>query len=265
MGSQPDLDAHIRRSYGRRFDESSRLTTRSAAGLVELARTRRLLVDHLPPQAEVLDVGGGTGVHASWLAGRGHPVTLVDPVPEHVAAARAAGGFAAEPGDARTLRFPDGSFDAVLLLGPLYHLRDRADRLAALGEARRVLRPGGVVLAGAISRVVAATDLVTAAGFADLPGPALLRLLESGDSPADPAEGFPASHVHTAAELADEVAATGFGDVRVIGVEGPGSLALELVPPDDQVVAAAVVLAERAQGHPGSPDLSGHLLAVARR
>lgn len=265
MGSQPDLDAHIRRYYGGRFDESSRLTTRSAAGLVELARTRRLLADHLPAGAEVLDVGGGTGVHASWLAGRGHPVTLVDPVPEHVAAARAAGGFAAEPGDARTLRFPDRSFDAVLLLGPLYHLRDRADRLAALGEARRVLRPGGVLLAGAISRVVAATDLVTSAGFTDLPGPGLLRLLETGESPLDPADGFPAGHFHTAAELAGEVEDAGLRDVAVAGVEGPGSFALELVPPDDQVVAAAVVLAERAQGHPESADLSGHLLAVARR
>jgi len=217
----------------------------------------------------VVDMQNAYATPGGYLDLAGFDVSATTPVIEKiaqaVAAARAAGGFAAEPGDARTLRFPDRSFDAVLLLGPLYHLRDRADRLAALGEARRVLRPGGVLLAGAISRVVAATDLVTGAGFADLPGPGLLRLLETGESPLDPADGFPAGHFHTAAELAGEVEDAGLRDVTVAGVEGPGSFALELVPPDDQVVAAAVVLAERAQGHPASPDLSGHLLAVARR
>ncbi len=46
---------------------------------------------------------------------------------------------------------PDASVDAVLLHGPLYHLTDRADRIVALLEARRVLRPGGVLLAVAIT------------------------------------------------------------------------------------------------------------------
>ena len=55
-------------------------------------------------------------------------------------------------GDARELRAADGSADAVLLLGPLYHLTSRADRVTALREARRVLRPGGVVVAKALSR-----------------------------------------------------------------------------------------------------------------
>ena len=50
------------------------------------------------------------------------------------------------------LDFEDESSDAVLLFGPLYHLTDRAERLKALAEARRVLRPGGVLMAYAISR-----------------------------------------------------------------------------------------------------------------
>jgi len=111
----------------------------------------------------------------------------------------------------------------------------------------------------------AATGAASGTAPGTPPRPARLRLVERGERPADPAEGLSAAHVHTAAELREEVAAAGFDDVRVTGVEAPGSLALRLVPPDDQVVAAAVVLAERAQGHPASPDLSGHLLAVARR
>jgi hypothetical protein len=107
-------------------------------------------------------------------------------------------------------------------------------------------------------------DTVLAAGFADLPGAALIRLLETGES-LDDADGFPAGHFHTAAELRSELEDAGFREVTVTGIEGPGSLALELVRPDAQVVAAATVLAERAQGHPGSADLSGHLLAAGVR
>jgi ubiquinone/menaquinone biosynthesis C-methylase UbiE len=264
MTTQADLDDRIRRYYGSRYVEAERLTTRSAAGQVEAARIRALVEARIAPASRVLDVGGGTGAHAAWLAAAGHDVTLIDPVPEHVAAASAVGTFGAQEGDARALAFPDASADVVLLLGPLYHLRDRADRLQALAEAHRVLRPGGQVLAAGISRSIAALDLVLAADFTDLPGAALIRLLETGES-LDDADGFPAGHFHTAAELRSELEDAGFREVTVTGIEGPGSLALELVRPDAQVVAAATVLAERAQGHPGSADLSGHLLAAGVR
>jgi ubiquinone/menaquinone biosynthesis C-methylase UbiE len=82
-------------------------------------------------------------------------VHLVDITPGHVEQARAALaglGLTAEVGDARQLAAPDAGFDAVLVLGPLYHLVERADRLAALGEARRVVKPGGLVAVAAISR-----------------------------------------------------------------------------------------------------------------
>ncbi|RMI12554.1 class I SAM-dependent methyltransferase [Cellulomonas triticagri] len=265
MSSQPDLDRRIRAYYGGQFDEATRLTGRSAAGVVERERVREALAALLSPGSRVLDVGGGTGVHAAWLAGLGHDVTLVDPVPEHVAAAGRHGGFAAEVGDARALSAPDASVDAVLLLGPLYHLRSRADRLTALREAHRVLRPGGHVLAGAITRTVAAVDLVLAARFADLPPADLVRLLETGEVADDLVPGFPVAHLHTAEELHGEVADAGFDGVRVEGLEGPGSLALELVPATDDVVEAALLLARRAQGHPASADLAGHLLAVGTR
>jgi len=136
-------------------DEGQRLF-RFAHNRLELLRTRELLRRHLPsPPAVVLDVGGGTGVHAGWLAGRGYRVRLVDVVPGHVRAAAEHGLVTAEVGDARWLTQADASVDAVLLLGPLYHLVGRAERIAALAEARRVLRPGGVLLAAAIGRFMA--------------------------------------------------------------------------------------------------------------
>ena|SRR5258708_35166385 len=61
-------------------------------------------------------------------------------------------GIRAVIGDARELDLPDASADAVLLLGPLYHLAKRTERTAAIREAARVLRPGGPLYAAAISR-----------------------------------------------------------------------------------------------------------------
>src|SRR5215470_3760250 len=135
-------------------------------GALELARTQLLLERYLPaPPAVVADVGGGPGRYALWLAERGYRVHLVDPVPLHVEQARASSRrrpgaklASAEVGDARSLDLPEASVDAVLLLGPLYHLRERVDRLQALAEARRVCRAGGVVIAAAISRSASTLD-----------------------------------------------------------------------------------------------------------
>jgi len=138
----------------------------SSAGALELVRTQLLLERYLPaPPAVVADVGGGPGRYAVWLAERGYRVHLVDPVPLHVEQARASARgrpgaelASAEVGDARALELAEASVDAVLLLGPLYHLRERVDRLQALAEARRVCRREGVVIAAAISRFASTLD-----------------------------------------------------------------------------------------------------------
>src|SRR5215203_1900883 len=125
---------------------------------------RGLLRRHLPPvPARVLDVGGGPGAYARWLADLGYDVYLVDPVPLHVEQATAAASARSQPftvaqGDARALAEEARSFDAVLLLGPLYHLIHSEERLAALAEARRVLVDRGVMVAAAISRFASAVD-----------------------------------------------------------------------------------------------------------
>src|SRR5438874_10454095 len=118
-----ELPEAVRRYYeagleGRRLDEG--------AGAVELARTQDVIERHLPPPpARVLDVGGGTGVHARWMAERGYEVHLLDAVARHVEEARGHPGpplASTRVGDARRLPEADASADAVMLLGPLYHL-----------------------------------------------------------------------------------------------------------------------------------------------
>ncbi len=156
-----ELDPLILAFYRDRYREDERLTA-SGHGRLEFLRTRELLGRHLPPPpARVLDVGGGTGVHARWLAAEGYRVHVADPVPSHVEQAARHPGVSASLGDARALDASDDSVDATLLLGPLYHLTDAGDRARARREAVRVTRPGGIVAAG---RTPGHTRILASAG-----------------------------------------------------------------------------------------------------
>jgi ubiquinone/menaquinone biosynthesis C-methylase UbiE len=129
----------------------------------EFAVTMRALNEHLsPPPARVLDCGGGPGRYAIELASRGYEVTLFDLSAACLRLAREKAAQAGvtlagfEQGTATDLsHFPDNSFDAVLLMGPLYHLLEEAERRQALTEAYRVLKPGGQCFAAFISRYAA--------------------------------------------------------------------------------------------------------------
>ena len=257
----PEIAAHY--AEGVELERMSGPTSR-----IEFARTQELLERFLPRRpAAVLDVGGGPGAYAGWLAERGYRVALVDPVPLHVEEATRRGGFTATLGDARHLEHDDASFDAVLLLGPLYHLTERADRLRALTEAGRVLRPGGPVAVAAISRFASLLDGLVSGYLAD---PAFRAIVER-----DLAEGqhrnpdrrdawFTTAFFHHPDELRAEVEEAGLALEGVFGVEGPGWLLPHLW--DDPEGRESLLLAARAiESEPALLGLSAHLLAVATR
>jgi len=157
-----ELNPEIRRYY-EEAPEVERLQT--GCFQLEFARTKELLQERLPqPPATILDVGGGPGAYALWLAELGYEVHLVDPVSHLISQARTRSDNAAKAiasftvGDARDLKRAGDSTDAVLEFGPLYHLVHEKDRLLALVEASRVLRPGGKVFVAGISRFASALD-----------------------------------------------------------------------------------------------------------
>ncbi len=262
----PELDPSVLAFYRHRYDEARRLT-RSRHGRLEFVRTRELLREHLPPApADVLDVGGATGAHARWLAADGYRVHLIDPVPDHVDEAGRQGGFTTAVGDARALDAEDDSADVVLLLGPLYHLVDKEDRLQALTEAVRVGRPGAVVVAAAISRYAALLEL---AGLGRITDDAtvveLAELLETGVNDDDP-DGFTTAYFHRPEELAAELCAAGLENRSVLGVEGPTAPALDNATPEQagDVLESAIRCARLLQSDSALIAASPHFLGVGR-
>jgi ubiquinone/menaquinone biosynthesis C-methylase UbiE len=174
----------------------------------------------------VLDIGGGTGVYARWLAGLDYQVHLIDLVPEHVTAARSQSPeLTAAVGDARHLDDPDNSADAVLLLGPLYHLLQHHDRITALREARRVLRPGGIVAAAVISRHAALLAAASRGTLDSWQRDLAMATLASGRH--DPRLSFTAAYFHTPDEAVTECQDAGFHDVTIHAIEGPMWAALK--------------------------------------
>lgn len=245
----------------------------SGRGLIEAARTKELVERHLPAGLlSVLDVGGGGGYYASWLAAIGHQVVMLDPVPLHVERARMEAAeppaFHAQVGDARELPFDDETFDAVLLLGPLYHLPESEERLRALGEALRVSRRGGTVFAAAISRYALPGDGIRNGWIDHDEKERLVEHVLAHGSTAAVEDGWflSMSYCHRADELRDEVAAAGLSVEAVYGIEGPGFLVADIDTKwaDSGTRTRLLWAARLLESEPGLQELSGHLLAVAR-
>ena len=253
---------------------------------LERARTQEIVLRHLPPSpAVVLDVGGAAGAYALWLAARGYEVHLVDPVPLHVEQAMRASGASDHPlasasvGDARALTREDGSADAVLLLGPLYHLVERDDRLRALREARRVLRPGGVVFAAAISRFASLLDNLADVGGQRTGLPpviedaAVLRMVRQDlaggphRNPTDLAQYFTTAFFHHPDELPQEIREAGLSFVELLPLEGLGAFtgAFDRAWRDAAHRQTLLTLVRSIEREPTLIGVSPHLLAVARR
>lgn len=271
-------------AYYDKGDEDGRLL--HGTGQLELARTQEVLSRFLlPPPATVYDIGGGSGRYACWLARAGYGVHLIDAVPLHVEQARAASD--AQPdyplastavGDARALEIPTAALtsggDAALLLGPLYHLPERDDRIQALREARRVTKPGGVLLAAAISRFAS-----TLAGLIEhaLIDPEFRAIawqdLHNGQH-RDPGadyktpghrDYFTTAYFHHPDELSTEVAEAGWSACQIYAVEGPcwipGSFDFWWGDP-----ARREILLEALRNIETEPTLMGasaHIIAVA--
>jgi ubiquinone/menaquinone biosynthesis C-methylase UbiE len=262
--------------YGSGY-EATRLFA-SAQGELERTRTQEIIARHLPQiPARILDVGGAAGAYSFWLLDQGYEVRLIDALPLH--AELAAKSFDVHPnralasasvGDARQLNESDQSSDVVLLMGPLYHLTARADRLKALHEAHRVLRPGGIVFAAAISRFASLLDGLTRNLVDD---PAFCEILNTDlatgqhRNPGQHPDYFTTAFFHRPDEIADEIAEARFSLESVVAVEGAAWLSPNLADRmrDPGQRTQLLTLLRRVEQEPSLIGVSAHLLAIGRK
>jgi len=245
------------------------------AGRLEFFRTKEIISRYLPRRpGVVLDIGGGPGAYAFWLARLGHTVHLVDGVSLHLQKVRQKESHSALAsitlGDARRLLFEDRSAEAVLLLGPLYHLVRRHDRIKALSEARRTLKPGGLLFVAVISRFASALDGLCRGFIRDSEFFSLVcRDLRSGQhrNPTDRIEYFTTAFFHHPSELESEMRAAGVDVEGLFAIEGPGWLVPDIEKAWGNRVLRGRLLSilRSVEREPTLLGASAHILGVARR
>jgi len=193
-----------------------------------------------PPPGRVLDVGGGPGRYSIAIAKLGYAVTLFDlskrclEFAERKSRELGVEISATVKGNALDLgSLAEEEFDAVLLMGPLYHLLSEEERRQAVSEAQKVLRPGGVVFATVITRYAPIRwSAKNEPEWFDRIGK---QILETGiwagpeTSPSTARVGFTASYFALPSELVQLMERQGFRTLSLIGCEGGISLIEEKI------------------------------------
>lgn len=154
-GYAADSDTDLVQEIYRRQNENSRLT-KSKAAKVEFLTTVKYIEKYLTPGVKILDIGAGAGEYSLYFAEKGYAVSALELADSNIAAFRAKmteeTPIDLVQGNALDLSYyEDDSFDIVLLLGPLYHLREEVDQLRCIAEAKRVCKPDGKIFFGFIS------------------------------------------------------------------------------------------------------------------
>lgn len=154
MKKKPLISKELENFYNKASEETR---LEKGMGIFEFERIKVLIQSHISkPNSTIIDIGGGTGKYSEWLAKKGHQVHLLEPVEKHIKLAKKRTKklktpFSVTKGIAQKLPYKNDIADIIILHGPLYHLQQREDRIAAILEAKRVLKKGGIILGFAIN------------------------------------------------------------------------------------------------------------------
>jgi ubiquinone/menaquinone biosynthesis C-methylase UbiE len=261
--------------------EWSRLSN-PVEGALEFAVNRRVIARYLAASARVLDIGGGPGRYALWLAGLGHRVVLADLSPELLAIARE---HLAEV-DSRTqacveeilqadacdlTRWTDESFDAALCLGPFYHLPNLADRKRAAAELARVLRPGGMAFVALMPRyaLLRRTLQISDERHRIVQDDWLGQLLEEGTFENDVPGRFTHGYGARPEEIGPFFATLGFDMQSLVSSEGIlvdlQAILPDLIEHDNPVFQRALDVVVETAADPSILGMANHLLYVGQK
>jgi SAM-dependent methyltransferase len=251
-------------------------------GLIEFERTKELLLEYLPTAPAIIyDIGGGYGEYSVWLSSLGYEVHLFDISPKNIEMSEElqerSGGkiHSVFVSDARSISREDCSADAILLMGPLYHIVEKDERLLALNECRRLLKPGGVLFCAAITPYATMLWAVTTydknglldeSEFTEM----LKTEITTGNhlpNESSKYRGIGHSFFHNPDVLKDELWAGGFTNNDVRGVIGPCWLIPNLdevwkTPEKRESIMRIVRMCDKENGILG---LSTHILSISRK
>jgi ubiquinone/menaquinone biosynthesis C-methylase UbiE len=257
----------IRSFYEEQYSESDR----EGRVPLEFIRSKSIILRYLKHNdMNIADIAGGAGVYSFWLAEMGHRVHLLDLARNHIDFAKAKAQETNIPlasytcADARALPYADESMDIVLLMGALYHLRERNDRVRCLSEAKRILKPDGILLCTVISRYSSMVGYYKW-GHIDEGNVRLIdESLESGRYNNIPF--FPDAFFHTPEEIVSEMTDAGFTGIRLIAVEGFGNAyKFDDYADNEYKLAQLLRHIEMTEAKPELLGVSKNIIAVGRR
>ncbi len=245
-------------------------------GVVEFYRSKEIISRYLKGKLKIFDIGGGIGKYADWLAGLGHEVSLIElaPVAVEYAKEHMTIPYEAITGDARKIEKPDNSADMVLLMGPLYHLLEKDERLRVLSESSRVLKPGGILVAAGISKFSSATWALSVYGNNvflddDIYMDMIRREMDTGEhiKPSEYPYIISNAYFHTIGGLRDEVTESGFNVIERAAVEGCSWITPDLNEKwNDEFRRGRILEIIRATEHEETMmGMSPHFLVVASK
>lgn len=259
---------HALEKYYSEGNEQERLSSNR----LEKDRTLQILKKLLPSApATILDIGGAAGVYAFLLTEMGYQVHLIDPIALHIQQAKETAKNSKfelasySVGDARQLEQKDDSVDVVLLLGPLYHLIEEEDRHKALQEAYRVLKPGGILFAAAITRFASFMDAMHKKVVA-LKSRVIDQEFKTGVHEKI-SEGFSFAYLHHPNELKEEIQKNEFENVVIRAIEGPvwDKRTIETLVQDEEEWKKVFMFLEQIETEETILGASAHIMAVARK
>ena len=264
------------KDYYRFFDEKNRLVS-SGSGRLEYMMSMSLLKRFLPGKGTLLDLGGGAGAYSFPLAAEGYQVFLADLSEELIRQAEEQNAETETPVACHVVNaidlslYGDGQFDAVLLMGPLYHLLEASERDRCLSEVSRVLKPGGVVFAtfipylsgsiGVVDRIFGHPDQVNADN--------LKEVFRSGRFSNLSAAGFQEGYYPAPEEIEELFRAHGFDKQMIRSVRGFGwgreDLLFRMREKDPALFETVISMLNETAEHKAVVDMCGHAAYVGRK
>lgn len=205
--------------YDNEYDEWERLERHK----IEFDITKRYLDEYIIGEnLEIFDIGGGPGRYSIYLAEKGHKVSLLDLSKRNIEVAKKKSrekNITLEAyihGNALELEQHEQKYDVILLMGPLYHLIQEADRKAVVKEALRLLKPNGIIVVSFISNYAPIQDYLKGVypiEFVD----ELLGYLKDGVNTGE--SGFTTAYFTDYKEAKDLMNSFGLTELVFAGVE----------------------------------------------